>query len=79
MEQQHCAIELEYVWVVVGVTISISEDDSNSELDTCRDDLNIIELGTAVKEHTSEVCEDNNGDDLNFDSGIDDSDLQKQS
>ena len=79
MEQQHCAIELEYVWVVVGVTISISEDDSNSELDTCRDDLNIIELGMAVKEQTSDVCEDNNGDDLNFDSGIDDSDLQKQS
>ena len=48
------------------------------------DDFTIIELDTDCKELTSGLYEDNNRDDLKFDSGIadsgiDDSDLQKQS
>ena len=48
------------------------------------DDFTIIELDTECKELTSELYEDNTRDDLKFDSciadsGIDDSDLQKQS
>ena len=41
-------MELTYIPVVVWVTVSSSEDDLISELDTCNDsdDFNLIELDT---------------------------------
>ena len=74
IETQHSVRELEYISVVVVGTSSIIEDDSNSELDSLSDELNLPELGTGLYELALELCEENSGVVVNFDSGIEDKD-----